>query len=412
MTAKSRNRTIYRNASLLIGPELDYSETGYLVVEDGRISEMSGGNHAPALSTGGFSTEGIDGSGRLIIPSFINAHVHLGDSVCKDAAVGLPTIDAVSPPGGLKYRELAAVSPPRLEEELDSALRELLYSGIAGFCDFREGGAAGAAVLIKLLQDSPLRGIIIGEPLWKAGVSTSEQYLNAVDELLPAVDGIGLGDIAEFDDDALQTLSKKTKAAKRRIAVHAAETKAAQELCVSRWGRPEIERLLMDKIIDAGSGLLVHVTNPTVQELKLIKGGNVPLVLCVRTNAVLADGIPPLRQLFNADVPVGLGTDNMMFTSPDMFREMDFVSRLARVHGEDADAVEPKAVLKAATIGGARVLGLSGELGSLEPGKGAYFLGINMKSRNLKNSRDPFSMLVHRAAPGDIDFITAAGKIL
>ena len=133
------------------------------------------------------------------------------------------------------------------------------------------------------------------------------------------------------------------------------------------------------------------------------------MVFCTRTNCILADGIPPLSQLFSLENPIALGTDNVMFTSPDMFREMDFVSRLLRVTGKDANAVTARTVLRAATLGGAEVLGLENDFGSLEEGKRASFTAVDFTSVNLQGVRDVYSALVHRASINDIFTIVSHG---
>jgi 5-methylthioadenosine/S-adenosylhomocysteine deaminase len=99
-----------------------------------------------------------------------------------------------------------------------------------------------------------------------------------------------------------------------------------------------------------------------------------------------------------------------MFTGPDMFREMDFLSRLARVRAGSADAVDAKKVLSAATLGGAAALGLDGELGTLEPGKAASFSAIDFSTRNLRGVHDIHSAIVHRASRRDVFLIRSFGE--
>jgi cytosine/adenosine deaminase-related metal-dependent hydrolase len=393
------DRTIYRNASLLVGRTLDYVEKGCLAAEDGIIAEII--ENGPSRFGG---EETVDCTGLLLLPGFVNAHTHIGDSVCKDAGIGLPTKLAVSPPSGLKYRELAKLTAEQLEKALSSALLELLSCGITSFCDFREGGVPGTEALREALSKAPVRGIIIGEPAWERDTLETESYLHAVDGVLAAADGIGIGDIADFEDAVLRGLADRVEGEGKLLAVHAAETEEAQRRCIEKRGVPEIERISSYK-----PDLLIHVTNPTEEELRTIESERFPVVCCTRTNAVLADGIPPLGRLFAMDIPLGLGTDNMMFTSPDMFREMDFVSRLARVSSRQADTVCPRNILRAATIGGAEVLKRADAAGSLEAGKSADIIAVDLQSPNLRGVKDLYSALVHRASARDIRFISASG---
>ena len=86
-----KKRVIYRNATLLKGPDLKVREEAYLVVETDQIIDIG----TTPLS------EGIDLCGALVIPAFIDAHTHIGDGIAKEAGVGLSTEEAVSPPDGL-----------------------------------------------------------------------------------------------------------------------------------------------------------------------------------------------------------------------------------------------------------------------------------------------------------------------
>ena len=99
-----------------------------------------------------------------------------------------------------------------------------------------------------------------------------------------------------------------------------------------------------------------------------------------------------------------------MFNSPDMLREMDFASRLARGREQDAAALEPRRLLEAATLNGARALHLEKELGSLAPGKEASFIAFDLHSPNLRYQQDVISALVHRATPADIADIYVKGE--
>ena len=107
---------------------------------------------------------------------------------------------------------------------------------------------------------------------------------------------------------------------------------------------------------------------------------------------------------------LALGTDNLMFSSPDMFREMDWFSRLARGQSGQADIISSKEVLSIATLGGARALGLEDRLGSLEAGKAASFIVLNTGSLALRNCRNLYSAAVHRASPADILLIVSWGR--
>jgi len=381
---------VYHNMTVLAGKELEPVSNAYLAVKDGLILDM-GTDSAPP---------GVDLDEAVVIPAFINAHTHIADSGFKDATIGLPTEQAVSPPHGLKYRYLSALSSSDLKKILSDALQELCRNGITAFSDFREGGVEGTLVLREVLDQFPLRGVILAEPTQPPGESG---FLQEIDEIAKHADGVGIGDIARFTDVELQAI--RTTLGGRKLGAHVAETEAAQRECKRRWGKSEVERIL-----ECSPDLLVHLTNPVAGDLNLLAEAQIPVVCCARTNCILGDGIPPLSDLIKHDVPLALGTDNVMLTSPNMFREMDWFSRLVRGQTRCANAVSARQVLSIATFGGAKALGLDNELGTLEPGKVASFVVLDVGSINLRRTRDLYAAIVHRAGPADIRLVVSCGK--
>lgn len=386
------NRTIYGNATILKGPELDIVEKARIAVVDGVIDE---------IDVGPVGADGVDLDGAVVFPSFVDAHTHIADSGMKDAVIGLPTAEAVSPPNGLKYRYLEELSSSQLELILKQAVDELLAQGITAFADFREGSAVGAAALRRVAAQHPIRAVIYGDAVlapWDEG------YLSEIAAVAAQADGIGIGDVARYSVSQLNEIKAVLAESNARLAVHAAETCEAQDACLSSWDCSEVVRIL-----EYGPSLLVHMTNPIDGDLEAIRRADVPVVVCARTNAIIADGLPPIADLIASGIPLALGTDNMMLSSPDMFREMDWFSRLARAQHRQADAISSRDVLSIATLGGARALGIERELGTLEPGKAASFVVLNFASMNLRGVRDLHAAIVHRAGPQDIRRVVSHG---
>ncbi len=387
--------TIYKNATILAGPELRMMERAAIVLDGAYIAEIRDDS----------SVRGVDLNGAIVFPCFVNAHTHIGDYGAKDLAVGLPTVKAVSPPDSVKYRYLQSLTPEESVESMRCGAREMLAAGIAAFGDFREGGVKGAELLKDAVQGLPIKAVIFAEPTaeprdWYA-------YLQETAALGEAADGLGIGDITLFTDEQLTVLKGALETHSAKLAVHIAETREAQRASKERWGASEVTRIL-----EVTPDLLVHMTNADPDDIAATAADGVPVVCCPRTNCILGDGIPPLYQLWRAGVPLSLGTDNFMFTSPNMFREMDYFSRIVRGQSNRPDAIEARAVLSMATLGGARALGIDDEYGSLEPGKIASFIVLDPRSPNLRSVRDVYSAIVHRAGLADIRLVVAHGREL
>ena len=188
--------TIYKNLTLLEGEDLVLRERAYLAIDADRIVEIGNGRCA----------DGIDLDGAIVFPAFVDAHTHLADRGIKDAAIGRPTVEAVSPPNGLKYRYLRELSPDQLVETIAAAIDELLASGIVACGDFREGGAAGVNALHSAAVGKPFKAVVFGD----ATVLPSDpSYAMEIRSLLQLADGLGVGDVARFTDEHIDDLAKR-----------------------------------------------------------------------------------------------------------------------------------------------------------------------------------------------------------
>jgi cytosine/adenosine deaminase-related metal-dependent hydrolase len=380
------------NAEILAGDDLEVVHGKVLVVEDGRIAAI--GAPVPGAHM-------VDLVGKVLCPAFIDAHTHVGDTGAKELGVGLPLAQTVVPPHGLKHRFLQQVAGTETHVEMmRHGLGEMLASGIAATADFREQGLPGVRALRQAAQGLPIRVIALGRIT--EGLRGSEAEAEAC-ALLDEADGLGFRDV-----EAIQPgLPERLKAAYpgKIFAAHASEDWTSEQNSRKACGRGQTARLA-----EWGPDFLVHLIHAPAEEIKLLAERGIHGVACPRCNGILGSGIPRLADWARLGLPFALGTDNVMFNSPDMFREMDFASRITRGFEGDPATIDARLILKAATIEGARALRLDRELGSLAPGKEATFLAIDLASPNLAYQQDPISAMVHRAGPADIAAMYVRGE--
>jgi cytosine/adenosine deaminase-related metal-dependent hydrolase len=131
------------------------------------------------------------------------------------------------------------------------------------------------------------------------------------------------------------------------------------------------------------------------------------------SNAKTATGIAPVQRMLEAGVNVSIGCDGGPSNNTyDMLRDMRLVSYLANLKEGDPTAVPAETVLEMATLNGAKAMGLENEIGSLEVGKQADFIVINMDAPHLTPAWDPVSTLVYAACGTDVDSVVIAGKVI
>jgi len=157
---------------------------------------------------------------------------------------------------------------------------------------------------------------------------------------------------------------------------------------------------------------IVHMTSGTDEEFALVAEAGIPVVIAPRMQSVMGIGLPPLDRMVAAGVTVALGSDNGMLASPNLLREMEFISRAMRATRHDPAFPTPTLLLQMATINGARALRLEAELGSLEVGKRADVIVFDGASPNLLGSRDPLASIVHRAESRDIRGVLSDGSVV
>jgi len=131
------------------------------------------------------------------------------------------------------------------------------------------------------------------------------------------------------------------------------------------------------------------------------------------SNMKLASGIAPVKAYLAADVAIGLGTDGAASNNDlDMFETMRAASFLQKVATSDPTAVSARAAVRMATIGGARVLGMDKQIGSLEPGKRADVIIVSMSATRQTPMYDPLSHLVYVTRGDDVQTTIVNGKVL
>ncbi len=315
---------------------------GRVVIEDGKIVAIE---------------EGDARSDDIILPSFVNAHTHIGDSIAKEAGEGLTLEELVAPPDGLKHQLLRSASRAELLSAMESTIRFMESAGTATFIEFREGGVDGVNAIQEALEGHELGSVVLG----RETVEAMEQS-----------DGFGASGAA---DGEFSRARAETATANKLFGIHAGEVDSSD----------------INPALDLDPDFLVHMVHPESLHLERLADNEIPVVACPRSNIVTDVGVPPLRELLDRTT-VALGTDNVMTNSPSMFREMEFTAKLFDLTTRE--------VLQMATINGAEIAGLN--CGLIAEGRDAELLVLDGASDNLSGLVDIRRGVVRRAGNGDI----------
>ncbi|WP_276301687.1 amidohydrolase family protein [Halorussus lipolyticus] len=328
--------------TILRGPDFEPIE-GRVVVEEGDITAVE---ETP-----------VDSS-RIVLPAFVNAHTHIGDSIAKEAGGGLSLDELVAPPDGLKHQLLREASREEKVEAMRRSVQFMQETGTASFLEFREGGVEGVYALREAVEGSDVDPVILGRETVEA---------------MEAGDGFGASGAR---DGEFSRERNATADAGKLFGIHAGERDPTD----------------INPALDLDPDFLVHMVHPEPLHLDRLEDSAIPVVVCPRSNLVTGVGVPPIAELAERTT-VALGTDNVMLNSPSMFREMEFTAKLADVSARE--------VLRMATVNGARIAGL--DCGVVEEGRPGKLLVLDGDSDNLTGAQDVVRAVVRRAGTGDIE---------
>ncbi|MGZ4857005.1 MAG: amidohydrolase family protein, partial [Methanobacteriaceae archaeon] len=340
----------------------------------------------------------IDAKGSIVAPALINSHVHLGDSVAKDRGDGEKIEKIVKPPYGIKHRILEKAPKKSIIVSMRNSMLEMLDTGTTTMVDFREGGIEGLHMAYEASKGISIRRIVLGrhESFFNTSIEV-EQLREACKLILNSADGIGLSGFGEISDDAAKLITETCSKEEKISAIHVAEYEEVQTESLKATGKTEVMRAL-----EAGFKLLIHLTHPQRDDLDILAEKNVSVVSCPRSNGSLAVGIPPLKGMWEKGINLLLGTDNIMFNSPNMFREMEYALKVTR--GYYQKYFPPLEILKMATVNPGRFLNLN--LGYIKEGMLADIMLVEQLSIN------PILSLLNRTESKNIIGLITDGKVV
>lgn len=321
------------NATILKGQDLIPSKENIAVV-DGKIIEISKDAKEGKI---------IDAEGAVVCPSFINGHVHIGDSIIKDEGYGLSLSEMVKPPDGVKHKALANADDDELIDAMADSMWDMVNSGTTHFIDYREGGIKGVKLLRQASKDIPIKPIILGrDDSFYGDDPDLSKVKAAIRKLLKVADGIAPSGFGEITEEVANLIVKECTKQGKISSIHVAESESNQIESLEKSGKTEIE-----KGVDNSFDQLVHVTNPKNNDLGLIKTSSSNVVVCPRANATLNVGVARLNEMLGLGIKPLLGSDNVMLNSPNMLRELEFSLKLMSVYYKSY--IDPAQLLQMAT---------------------------------------------------------------
>ena len=194
------------------------------------------------------------------------------------------------------------------------------------------------------------------------------------------------------------------------LIIHLSETQNEVKEVSKKYGQRPVDHLETLGLLSSDL-IACHCVWLTEKEMDLLARRGVKVVHNPESNMKLASGVAPIPELLARGVTVGLGTDGCASNNNlDLFQEMDFAAKLQKVHRLDPTVMPANVVLEMATLGGAKVLGMEEVIGSLEVGKRADIIVLDLNRPHLQPVYNLPSQLVYSAVGADVRDVIIDGK--
>lgn len=356
----------------------------------------------------------IDGRDRVALPGLINCHTHLPMTLFRGIAEDQPLqtwLEETIWPLEAKLRPADIYAGALL------GCLEMIKTGTTTFADmyFHENNVAEAvekagirAVLSQAIIETGNEKE--DEKIFRDAVDFVQSYKKyANGRIIPH---LGPHAVYTCSPRLLTKVRRKATELKVGIHIHLAESLEMAKQIKKQHGLTEVQ--ILESIGFLNSDVLAaHCIHLNKREMKTLAKHRVKVSYNPVANMKLAQGTPKIRDLLRLGVTVGIGTDGPASNNNlDMFQTMKIGALLQKQHYQDPMVLTALKVLKMATIDGARALGLEQSVGSLETGKKADMILINLKKPHLTPTHNPYANVIYAANGSDVDTVIVNGKIL
>jgi len=383
---------------------------GAVAVRDGRIVALgAAADLAPRVAAARHTRL----PEHVLMPGLVNAHAHAGMTLLRGYADDLPLMrwlqERVWP------AEARWVASDFVRDGTRLACAEMLRGGVTTFSDmyFFPDAAIAAAQRSGMRMVAGLVVLEFATPYaadaaayLHAGLATRDRWAG-----VPRLH-FTLAPHAPYtvSDATFARIATFAAQLDLRIHIHLHETQEEVAQGIAQTGERPLARLKRLGLL--GPELIgVHAVHLLDEEIGLLAEHGAALVHCPASNLKLASGIARLADWLAAGLTVGLGSDSVVSNNRhDLFAEMRLAALLAKGATADAAVLPARQALYAATLGGAMALGLGDETGSLEPGKAADLVAVDLSGADQQPLYDPVSQLVYCAGREQVSDVWVAGE--
>lgn len=374
----------------------------------------------------------VDFGRAAIMPGLVNAHTHLETSIFKGMFDDISLVSFLVEMEKRKKRLTAA----QKKVSTDMGLMEAISAGITTI-----GNITDSVECMKQTKDSGLRSVVFYGIEGQGDRQAKDQFERAKDNLAEfchyennkTTAGLSPLSIYSVGPHLFELSVEYAKEKDMLVAVHVAGSQEEYQFVKygsgrlandyrvlmgwekSSWQPTGVSpiRYLYDLGLLEARTVAIHSSHIDSKDLDIIEDNDIHVVSCPRYSAKLGGGLAPLSKFIERNIWFGFGTESMAaIGNMDMFDEMLVGLLLERNSAKTIKGLRADLFIKAATYGAAKVLGLDKEVGSLEPGKYADIIAVDMSESHQLASGNPLTAIVYNSNETDVIFTMVNGKIL
>jgi len=390
---------------------------GDILVQDRRISAL-----AESVAVRDYQgTDVIEATDRVVIPGFVQTHIHLCQTIFRGSADDLSLID------WLRRRIWpleAAHTPESIYASARLGIAELISGGTT--CALTMETVQHTDGVFTAVEETGFRATIGKCMMDKGDHVPAPLREQTKDSIALSVDLLDRWHGRDDDrirycfaprfavsctQELLERIGKLSRERGVLVHTHASENKDEIELVRRETGRNNIE-YLNDVGLAANNVVLAHCVHVSDGDIDILRRTGTHVAHCPSSNLKLGSGIAPVVELLERGIPVSLGADGAPCNNRlDMFTEMRSAALIQKaMHGPEV--LPALTMLRMATIDGARALGLEEQIGSIEVGKRADLTVLNIEALHTTPHPDLISSIVYSADSRDVETVIIDGKIV
>lgn len=401
-------KTLLTNAWVItVDSTMTEYRQGWVLIEDDKIAGLGDGPLPVADDV-------RDMGGDIVMPGMVNTHCHMAMSLFR--GLGEDVDDRL-----FRYMlplERKFVSPAMVRAGSTLSALEMIMGGVTTVADMYYHETEVAGVIAR----SGMRGVV-GQTLadfappdhasFDEGFALCDALVDYCADM-PRVTA-SIAPHAPYST-GLQVLERvvawhETNPA-TRIQIHLAETEAETAWAADTHAMTTTAVCDMAGLLKPGT-IAAHCLLVNDADIDILARSDIRVAHNARSNGKAGRGMARVEDMRAAGIPVGIATDGPMSGNTlDLFSQFGVVSIFAKVLGGSRKSLPTRDVLRMATVEGAKVLGLDGQIGSLEVGKQADLIRIDLSAPRMQPIYDPYSVLVFATMPTDVRDVMAAGTWL